>query len=84
MMKIFSILFLVIFLIFMGRDSYSVWFKPDKFIEMTIKRRDKSFPSMKGEPLLFDDDALIKWNRVLLPVIFILLFLVLVVALIEI
>ena len=51
---------------------------------MTIKRRDKSFPSMRGEPLLFDDNALIKWDRVLLPIIFILVSVVLVLALMEI
>lgn len=82
-MEIFFILFLVGFLVFIGRDAYFVWFNPDKFIEMTIKRRDKSFPAMRGEPLLFDDDALIKWDRVLLPIFFILVLLVLIIALID-
>ena len=80
-MNIFFILFLIVFWVFAGRDSYLVWLHPDKFIEMTIKRRDKSFPSMKGEPLLFDDEFLIKWDRVLLPIIFILVSVVLVLTL---
>ena len=83
-MNIFFMLFLVAFLILAGRDSYLVWFHPDKFIEMTIKRRDKSFPSMRGEPLLFDDDALIKWDRILLPFGFIFVFLIFILVLMEI
>jgi hypothetical protein len=83
-MKILSVLFLVIFLVFIGRDTYWVWFHPDKFIENTIRRRDKAFPSMKGQPLLFDNDALIKWDRFVLPFGFIFVFLIFIIALMEI
>ena len=83
-MKILSLLCLIAFTIFVGRDAYFVWFNPDKFVEMIIKRRDKSFPTMRLEPLLFDNNALIKWDRVLLPIIFILLFFGLVLILMEI
>ena len=83
-MKIFSLLFLVAFLIFIGRDIYLVWFHPNRFIEKTIRRRHKSFPFMKGQPLLFDNDALIKWDRILLPFGFIFVFLIFILVLMEI
>ena len=83
-MKILSLVFLVAFLIFIGRDTYLVWFDPDKLIERTIGRRDKVFPFMKGQPLLFENDALIKWDRILLPFGFIFVFLIFLLVLIEI
>lgn len=83
-MKILSLLFLVAFLVFIGRDSYLVWFHPDKFIEKTLRRRDKVYPSMKGQPLLFDNDALIKWDRILLPFGFVFIFLIFIIVLMEI
>ena len=76
MIKIISLAFLVAFLTSLGKDIYLVWFHPDKFIEKTLRRRDKSFPFMKGQPLLFDDDALIKWDRILLHFGFIFVFLI--------
>jgi len=74
MIIIFSI-FLLMAIFFVGRDTYLVWFDPNKFIEMTVQRRNKRSPSMRGVPLLFDDDALIKWDRALLPIILYLSFL---------
>ena len=83
-MKTLSLVFLVAFLIFIGRDTYLVWFHPDKFIEKTVGRRDKVFPFMQGQPLLFETDALIKWDRILLPFGFIFIFLIFLLVLIEI
>jgi hypothetical protein len=82
-MKIISLIFLVAFLTFLGREIYLVWFHPDKFIKKTLRRRDKSFPFMKGQPLLFDNDALIKWDRILLPLGFIFAFLIFLIVLTE-
>jgi|RhiMetdeSRZDD1v2_1073273.scaffolds.fasta_scaffold02311_11 hypothetical protein len=82
-MKIISLLLLVAFLIFTGRDIYLVWFHPDKFIEKTLRRRDKSFPFMQGQPLLFENDNLIKWDRILLPFGFIFVFIIFLIVLMK-
>jgi hypothetical protein len=82
-MKIISLIFLVAFLTFLGRDIYLVWIHPDKFIGKTLRRRDKNIPLMKGQPLLFDNDALIKWDGILLPIGFIFVFLIFLIVLTE-
>ena len=78
------LLFLLVFLIYVGKDLYLVWFHPNDFIEKTLKRRDKSFPFMKGQTFLFDNDALIKWNRILLPLGFMFVFIIFLLVLMEI
>ena len=83
-MKILALLFFIAMLVFIGRDTYWVWFHPNKFIEKTIRRRDKIYPSMKGQPLLFDNDALIKMDRIALPIVFILVFFIFILVLMEI
>jgi hypothetical protein len=83
-MKILFLLFFIAMLVFIGRDIYWVWFHPNKFIEKTISRRDKIYPSMKGQPLLFDNNTLIKMDRIALPFVFILIFLIFLLVLMEI